>query len=73
VNSTERHEGIEEQQRLADLRRQHLLWLREGYDGHRRRSGITTMHRLRERRRRRLVRRSMRLWVWRYDGEELAA
>ena len=37
----------------ADLRRQHLEFVRTGYDGHNRRSGITSMARLSVRRRRR--------------------
>lgn len=42
--------------RDADLALQHRLFEREGYDGHRRHSGLTTMHRLAMRRARRLWR-----------------
>ena len=37
------------------LRAQHVAHLRAGYDGHRRHSGLTTMHHVR-------VRRSRRMW-----------
>ena len=40
---------------IAGLRRQHKEFLREGYDGHNRHSGITTRHDLR-------IRSSRRLW-----------
>lgn len=33
--------------RSLDMWRQHLAWEREGYDGHNRRSGLLTMHRIR--------------------------
>jgi hypothetical protein len=45
---------------LADLRRQHWEFERSGYDGHNRRSGITTTGRLSIRRRRRSVHRALR-------------
>jgi hypothetical protein len=64
VNGTERPERTDDRRRLADLRRQHNAWLREGYDGHNRRGGITTMDRLRERRRRRLVAQWLRDRTW---------
>ncbi len=73
MDTTERTEWIDDRERLAELRRQHRRWQRAGYDGHNRHGGITTMHRLRERRRRRLVRRSMSVWAWVYTREELAA
>ena len=38
---------------MQNLRRQHAAYEREGYDGHNRRSGLTTMHDLRLRARRR--------------------
>ncbi len=60
-------------ERLAELRRQHRIWQRQGYDGHHRRSRITTMSRLAQRRRRRLARRSMNLWLRRHFRPELAA
>ena len=41
--------------RAADLRGQHAAFCREGYDGHRRHSGLTSMHRL-------ALRRSRRVW-----------
>lgn len=52
--------------RDAGLRRQHRAWTREGYDGHNRRSGLTSMNRLRERRRRRLMHRFVLLWLRAY-------
>jgi|GEM_PF-2695671 len=48
--------------RLRDLRQQHLLFLREGYDGHNRRSGLTSMRRLALRRARRIWHRRMVAW-----------
>ena len=48
--------------REAERRRQHRVWMREGYDGHNRRSVLSSMVRLRRRRRRRLMHHLMRLW-----------
>jgi hypothetical protein len=44
------------------LRRQHAAFARGGYDGHNRRSGLTSMHRLGMRRARRNAHR--RLWYF---------
>lgn len=41
--------------RLAEMRRQHHSFAGEGYDGHNRRSSLTTMHRY-------ALRRSRRVW-----------
>ncbi len=41
--------------RVHDLMQQHRAFARLGYDGHRRHSGLTTMHRLG-------LRRSRRIW-----------
>jgi hypothetical protein len=57
----------------ADLRRQHQAWLREGYDGHNRHGGITTMDQLRQRRRRRIIRRSLAYWISAYRLNDVAA
>ncbi len=40
-------------QRERCLEEQHVVFVRDGYDGHQRRSGLTTMHRLSLRRARR--------------------
>ena len=46
-----------------DLRQQHRDFLRIAYDGHNRRAGLTTMHRLHLRRLRRSWRRWLADWV----------
>jgi len=46
-----------------DLRDQHRIFLRTVYDGHNRRSGLTTMHRLAVRRGRRTWRRRLSGWM----------
>lgn len=51
-----------DQEILSDLRRQHQSFEREGYDGHNRRSGLTTMHRLAMRRLRRRWHRFLTQW-----------
>jgi hypothetical protein len=48
---------------VSDLRSQHRAEARLGYDGHNRRSGLTTMHRLVVRRRRRVWRRRLGGWL----------
>lgn len=45
---------------IRDLRQQHLEFRREGYDGHRKHSGITRMHTLSIRRNRRSWNRDMK-------------
>lgn len=47
--------------RAAGLRFQHAIFCREGYDGHRRHSGLTSMHRLALRRARRVWRQRLSL------------
>jgi hypothetical protein len=46
-----------------DLRRQHKAFVRLVYDGHNRRAGLTTMHRLHLRRLRRTWRRRLGAWL----------
>jgi hypothetical protein len=46
-----------------NLRRQHKAFLRMVYDGHNRRAGLTTMHRLQLRRLRRSWRRRLAAWL----------
>jgi hypothetical protein len=48
--------------RIAELRRQHHAFSLEGYDGHNRRSGLTTMHRYALRRSRRVWRQRLALY-----------
>ncbi len=50
-------------ERKSDLREQHKDFLKEGYDGHNRRSGLTTMHDLRLRKARRTWNMRMRTLV----------
>jgi hypothetical protein len=51
-----------------DLLRQHHKFERTGYDGHRRHSGLITMHRLAMRRARRVWR--QRLTIWAFSAAE---
>lgn len=48
----------------ARLRRQHAAFERDGYDGHNRRSGLTTMHRFALRRARRVWRQRLAGYYW---------
>jgi len=57
--------------RDAELVRQHRLFEREGYEGHRRHAGLTTMHRLAMRRARRTWRQRLGSWP-RLDGAVFA-
>jgi len=56
---------------VSGLRSQHRGEVRLAYDGHNRRSGLTTMHRLVARRRRRVWRRRLGGWLlaWAFRGE----
>jgi hypothetical protein len=60
---------IDPDARLRDLRQQHLLFLREGYDGHNRRSGLVSMRRLALRRARRSWHRRMIAWCRSWDRD----
>ena len=62
-HDTDDREREEHERREASLRRQHRAWLR---DGHNRHGGIVTAACLANRRRRRLMRQSMRSWVGSY-------
>lgn len=55
------------EQLTRELRRQHQVWARSGYDGHNRHSGLTTMHRLNLRRSRRVWRQRLCGWCAGYD------
>lgn len=53
-----------------DLHRQHILWTRQGYDGHNRRSGFTTMAEIRRRQNRRRWNQTLALWCRSYRASD---